>query len=290
MRRDIKDLLKHLNISHDVVICTNATLLGDTEINILNSCDRVYTVCISLDGPREVHDSIRGVKGSYEKAIRAIQSLVRIVPVTVNLVIQDENIQFIPDIVDLCASLAAKKVKIEMERIYSSERHENAIAETGLLSADVPISSQGRSRGYSLETLQNMLQECLNRGRRSGIDIFIDPPYLMDNLQACYESNLLNDKNFICHLMDTATVAPNGDVINCIHIRKPFGNIRETSFEGIWNSEAANVFRRRLLKNNLTPLCENCPFMSPAPRSVVRRIESLKHPENDASGSTVKQG
>jgi radical SAM protein with 4Fe4S-binding SPASM domain len=96
----------------------------------------------------------------------------------------------------------------------------------------------------------------------------------MDNLRACYYNNLLTAENFICHIIDTATIAPNGDVINCIHIRKPFGNVLDAPFEEIWNSEGANAFRRELLKNNLTPLCENCPFMSPAPRKIARKIQS----------------
>jgi radical SAM protein with 4Fe4S-binding SPASM domain len=273
MRSDITDLIRHLNTNHDIVICTNGTLLDDFEINIIKECNRLYTICISLDGPREIHESIRGVTGSYDKAAKTIKALSHILPVTANLVIQDENLQFIPDMIDICASLQVKKVKIEMERIYSGERLSRAMTETGLVSADIPIESGERTRGYTLQTLQSVLRECLRRGRSLGIDVFVDPPYLMDNLEACYEGNLLAAKKFICHIMNTATIAPNGDVLNCIHIRKPFGNILDAPFQEIWNSETANTFRRQLLKNNLTPLCEKCPFMRPAPKSITRRIQ-----------------
>jgi radical SAM protein with 4Fe4S-binding SPASM domain len=275
MRKDIIDLISYLDHSRDIVICTNGTLIGDAKVNALRKCHRVYTLCISLDGPREIHESIRRVKGSYDKAIKTIQVLAPIVPVTVNLVIQDENLQFIPDMIDVCTSLGVKKVKIEMERIYSDEGHARTIAETGLMPSDIPIASEGRTRRYSPETLENVLRECQNRGRRSGIDVFIDPPYLMDEINACHAGNLLMNKKFICQKIDTATIAPNGDVVNCIHIRKPFGNILDAPFNEIWNSEVANTFRRQLLMNNLTPLCENCPFMSPAPAKIVRKVPSL---------------
>jgi radical SAM protein with 4Fe4S-binding SPASM domain len=277
VRSDILDLIGHLNHTRDIVICTNGTLIGEAEVNALKQCDRVFTACISLDGPRDVHESIRRVKGSYDKAAGTIKALAGILPVTVNMVIQDENLQYIPDMIDLCVSLHVKKVKIEMERIYSGERHARAIAETGLVSSDIPLASGERARGYSLETLRDVLNECLCRGRRSGIDVFIDPPYLMDDLSACYDNTLLNAEKFICHVIDTATIAPNGDVINCIHIRRPFGNILDAPFEEIWNSEVANTFRRQLLINNLTPLCENCPFMSPAPNKIIRKIPSLNY-------------
>lgn len=277
MRSDTIDLIGHLNHSRDIVICTNGTLIGDAEVNALRRFQRVYTVCISLDGPRDIHESIRCVKGSYDKAIQTIKVLAPILPVTVNLVIQDENMQVIPDMIDLCASLHVKKIKIELERIYSSEKHARAITETGLISSDIPIASEGRIRGYSPETLQNVLRECQYRGKQSGVDVFIDPPYLMDEIKACYDGNLLSTKQYICQKIHTATISPEGNLINCIHIRKPFGNISDAPFDEIWNSEVANTFRRQLLINNLTPLCENCPFMSPAPQKIIMKIPSIKY-------------
>ena len=277
MRRDILDLLRHLNINHDLVVSTNGTLIGKPEINVLKQCDRLFTVGISLDGPRDVHDSIRQMRGSYDKAINTIKALAPILPVTVNLVAQDENLQFIPEVFDLCASMGVKKVKIELERIYSSEMRDRAISENRLLASDIPIASKGRSRGYSHETLQDILQDCQVSGKRHGVDIYIDPPYLMAEIKACYEGNLLNSKKFICQNLHTATIAPNGDVINCMQIRKPFGNILNTPLEYIWNSDNANVFRRQLLENNLTPLCENCSSMVPVPRRIVKTCQFLKN-------------
>lgn len=272
-RHDILELIGYLNQSRrDIVICTNGTLIGENEVNTLRQCDNVYTVCISLDGPKDVHESIRGVKGSFDKVVSTIKTLVRIFPITVNIVIQDENIKHIPDMIDLCASLHVNKLKIEMERIYSPDRIRRTIENIGIVSSDLPFPPEERSRGYSLETLKNILSECLKRGKRAGIDVLIDPPYLRDNLRACYDNNLLNSKKFICQIMDTATITPNGDVVNCIHIKKSFGNILDMPFEEIWNSNRANLFRTEMLRNNLTPLCENCPFMIPASSKIVQKI------------------
>ncbi len=64
-----------------------------------------------------------------------------------------------------------------------------------------------------------------------------------------------------------ATIAPNGDLIHCFAIRKSFGNILSEPFETLWNSEEAKGFRKQLIKNNLTPLCESCTLMSPYKKS-----------------------
>jgi len=176
----------------------------------------------------------------------------------------------------LCASMQVKKVKIEMERIFSSEKRDRAISEFGLLPSDIPLAIKGRVRQYPVDTLRNLLGEARARGKRRGIDVYIDPPYLIEDLDACYSDTALASRRFICQKINTATLAPNGDLVHCLHIRKPFGNIMSAPLEEIWNSENAKAFRRRLLVNNLTPLCENCPFMSPAPDSILRRIPALE--------------
>jgi radical SAM protein with 4Fe4S-binding SPASM domain len=275
VRTDSMDLIRHLNRSRQIVICTNGTLIRAADLEELKRLDNVYTVCISLDGPRDIHDSIRRVAGSYDRTIRTIQALAPSVPVTVNLVIQGENLPFIPEMIDICASIHVKKVKIEIERLYPPERQARVIRDFGLLRSEIPLASEGRLRGYSAENLENTLRESVKRGRKKRVDIFIDPPYLMENLKACYRGSLLEDRRFICQNIHTATITPNGELVHCIHIRKSFGNILNAPLEEIWNSESATAFRRRLLVKNMTALCENCPFMSPAPDSIIRKIPAF---------------
>ena len=263
IRKDMFDLIDHLDRTRNIVISTNGTLLGNAEIDALRRCRRIVTICISLDGPKEIHETIRGVRGSYDKTVRTIKALTPFFPATVTCVIIDENIKILPSLVDQCASLGVKKLKFELERIYPEERIDQAILETGLESEDLPISSTGRTRGYSLETLSDTLNECQNRGEKQGIYVTFDPPYLMEDLNACYVGNLRSKRKYTCQSFRMATIAPNGDLINCFAIRKPFGNILDVPFDEIWNSEAAKFYRRELVRNNLTPLCENCPFLVP---------------------------
>lgn len=49
-----------------------------------------------------------------------------------------------------------------------------------------------------------------------------------------------------------------GEVIFCPFIKKPFGNLLEQSFEEIWNNEEFKQFRKKLVKNNLAPVCSRC--------------------------------
>ncbi len=262
VRRDMIDLIRYLDRTRDIIISTNGTLIGDSEIEALRSCHRIFTVCISLDGPKTLHESIRGIRGSYNKTVRTIKALAPVLPVTVTCVVQDDNLAVLPEVVDLCATMGVKKLKFEFERLYLDEEIAHARVETGLEADDLPKSSRGRTRRYPLETLQSQLRESQSRGKKAGIYVTFEPPFLMEDIEACYAENLRSQYQYICQSFRMATIAPDGNLINCFAIRKPFGNILDGPFNEIWNSEAANTYRRELLRENLTPLCENCPFIS----------------------------
>lgn len=263
MRRDIIDLIHHLNRTRDIVISTNGTLMNDAEIKALRDCHRIMTISISLDGPEIVHESIRRSQGCYEKTIKTIKTLSPIFPVTVTCVIQNENLKDLPDVVDLCATAGVKKVKLELERIYAIEEISQVMIEMGLAREDLPKTYMSRMRNYSIEDLMIKLDTCQSQGKKAGVYVEFEPSFLMDEIEACYTGNLRNHHKYICQSFRMATIAPNGNLINCFAIRKPFGNILDRPFNEIWNSEAANTYRRQLIRNNLTSLCESCPFMIP---------------------------
>lgn len=263
MRRDIIDLIHHLNRTRDIVISTNGTLMNDAEIKAIKDCHRIMTISISLDGSEIVHESIRRSQGCYEKTIKTIKTLSPIFPVTVTCVIQNENLKDLPDVVDLCATAGVKKVKFELERIYAIEEISQAMIEMGLAREDLPKTYMGRMRNYSIEDLRMKLDICQSQGKKAGVYVEFEPSFLMDEIEACYTGNLRNHHKYICQSFRMATIAPNGNLINCFAVRKPFGNIFDAPFDEVWNSEAANTYRRQLIRNNLMSLCESCPFMTP---------------------------
>jgi MoaA/NifB/PqqE/SkfB family radical SAM enzyme len=242
---------------------TNGTLIRDSHIDILKKCRRIFGINISLDGPKAVHESIRNSPVSYDRTVHVIEALARVFPVTVNCVIQNDNVTVLPDVVDLCAHLGVRKLDLELERIYSEDLLARTEAETGLARAELPVSSHRQVREYSLKTLQDALGECQSRGRKNGVYVTFDPPFLTDDIEACYAGLRRSEGRQICESLRTATIAPDGGLVHCYVIRKPFGNILDAPFEEIWNSPAANNFRKQLIMNNLAPMCENCRVMTP---------------------------
>lgn len=61
---------------------------------------------LSIDGPKKIHDDIRGVKGSFEKSIKSAERLIELrkrypqLFININTVITNQNIDLLPDFMD----------------------------------------------------------------------------------------------------------------------------------------------------------------------------------------------
>lgn len=194
VRRDMIAMIRHLNRNRNIVLSTNGTLVENVEIEALLSCKRIFTICISLDGTKALHDSIRRVDGAYDKAIRTIESLAPFLPVTVNCVILDENLECLTEVVDICASMNVKKIKLEFERKFPEEIIDQNLDEFKLQLDELPIASKGRAKTYCLNTLRDRLAECQDQGKKLGIYVTFDPPFLMDEIENCYAGNIRSQK------------------------------------------------------------------------------------------------
>jgi MoaA/NifB/PqqE/SkfB family radical SAM enzyme len=95
LRKDLFTLAKRV-ASHGCLVSmnTNGTLLDETKISEV--AEVFDLVVVSLDGPKKVHDRIRGVPGTYDKAVKAMKLLkVNGVRVGVNSVVTPWNIKIL---------------------------------------------------------------------------------------------------------------------------------------------------------------------------------------------------
>lgn len=105
LRKDLSILAKKAS-SYGCLISmnTNGTLLKSSRASEI--ADTFDAVVISLDGPKKIHDKIRGVAGTYDKAIEAIKLLkARGVRVGVNSVVTPWNIEILPQFIEELRSL-----------------------------------------------------------------------------------------------------------------------------------------------------------------------------------------
>jgi MoaA/NifB/PqqE/SkfB family radical SAM enzyme len=100
LRKDLITLAKRV-ASHGCLVSmnTNGTLLDESRISGIT--DIFDLVVVSLDGPKGIHDRIRGVPGTYDKAVKAIKLLkANEVRVGVNSVVTPWNIKILPQFME----------------------------------------------------------------------------------------------------------------------------------------------------------------------------------------------
>ena len=107
LRKDLVEILAFSRFMplHTSLI-TNGTLLESKIDEIAPYINGV--VYVSLDGLEKTHDTIRGVEGSFRKAVRGISAAKEKVAVTINTTIMSENIDEIEDLVYLAKELGTK--------------------------------------------------------------------------------------------------------------------------------------------------------------------------------------
>ena len=87
-------------------LITNGTLLESKIDEIAPYINGV--VYVSLDGQEKTHDAIRGVNGTFKKALRGISAAKEKVAVTINTTVMSENIDEIESMVELAKELGTK--------------------------------------------------------------------------------------------------------------------------------------------------------------------------------------
>jgi radical SAM family uncharacterized protein len=107
LRKDLADILAFSrSLPLHTSLITNGTLLKSRIDEIAPYINGV--VYVSLDGLEKTHDDIRGVGGSFRKAVEGICAAKKRVPVTINTTVMAENVDEIESLVELAKELGTK--------------------------------------------------------------------------------------------------------------------------------------------------------------------------------------
>ncbi|MCI4625298.1 MAG: radical SAM protein [Candidatus Magnetoovum sp. WYHC-5] len=208
-----------------VHVNSNGTCIDKTNAEYVN---KIFdSVLLSVDSMDEtIHDTFRGVKGTFKKAIKALELIDRKKTV-VQLVINSKNIDQLYDYVKF---MATKTDKIRLQPIHSNP--DNLLNLRDLYIDDFKNSV----------TLESKWNNFIKKLKESGLKLhgsekfyslfpaFLTDPLLLKGKIDCFMGSF----GFF--------IEPYGNVVPCEGIRKPYGNIKEEKLANIWKT--ANAFRR----------------------------------------------
>jgi MoaA/NifB/PqqE/SkfB family radical SAM enzyme len=240
----------------------------------------IDTVMVSVDGPPDVHDRVRGREGSFERAASGVRALARLrdargsaVPMLLAILpITDLNVDDVARALDALGDLPLDTINVGLRWFVPKETgsaYETVMKETfGVAGAswkgfEFDGADFAAAKGRQLTDLVKLLkgvrrQRFLDSARgRPWISFVPDVP--AEGVPGYFADSGKTFGHDLCPVAwYFAQVEPDGQVCFCGDFPDYFiGNVRKTPFREIWTGERAGHFREKLAREPL-PICSRC--------------------------------
>ena len=219
-------------------------------------CEGFDDIIISLDGPRDVHDRIRGVNGAFQMIAEGIQAIRRRrpqMPIRARCTLQKANHNRVIETVK-----AAKELSLNSISFLAADLTSEAFNRLPVWPADrqANVALNGDELSVLEAEVEHLISTCSN-DISSGF-IAESPEKLrriVDHFRAHWSRT--ETRSPICNApWVSAVIEADGTVRPCF-FHQPIGNIREGSLAAVVNGHSARQFRQRLdVENN--QICQGC--------------------------------
>jgi len=229
LRNDLMILMKYAKKKGiRVFLATNGILINKKNLRLMKSI--IDKMNISLDSAsKDIHDEIRGVKGAFEKAVKAIKLTKSYhIPVSASMTVHNRNVSELKTLAQLCTKLG---IGLTIKRYISSDR--------------------GRINDLALTPTEfKKICDEIYVLQAAGNSIFFKDPIF--NSKNIIHTGAINGCLAGIHI---ASVTNTGEVLGCTKLPYSFGNIRNTPFKRIWKkNDKLLLLRKRKLKG----VCATC--------------------------------
>ncbi len=269
MRTDIMDIISFWDRNNKkIFLQTNCTLINKKNIATLQRFGNTAGILTSLDGPRELHDTIRGITGTFDR-LQETLSLLRThmpgVPVSIFAVLLfSDNLERFTELIDTCKALGVNTLNVLFEQVYTPEdkRRAHAVFQKtlGWQHDSYRLNTQIRKPLFPDAPAAPLLRKRLDTirfyGMRTGCFVNFTPFNFFDNIDKYIGTS--PGRVFCLKLLaPELRINQTGDVIWCDVIERSFGNLLQQHPDEIWLSDDFQLFRNHLFQHSL-PICQRC--------------------------------
>ncbi len=242
VRKDLFELMDYATkLGFYWGMTTNGMLIDEEVVKKIVDT-KMYSISVSIDGMKELHESFRKVPGSFEKIIHGLK-LMKECPsigvLQVTTCVNKKNIDQLEDIYQLLKELGIKYWRImEVDPIGRAKNND-----------DLLLDADGENKMFEFMKEKQLTQN----------EIRID--YGCAHYLGWNRDWLIRGKPFICGAGTmVGSVLSNGDIFVCPDVpRRPEliqGNVRKDSFVEVWEKKF-KPYRKVSRTTNST--CKKCP-------------------------------
>lgn len=248
-----------------LTITTNGTFLKEHAEWLVRQ--RVNRIHLSLDGPRDTHDSIRGVPGTYDRLIAGLKELKAhtkgtLPLIRINSMINPHNIADMHEVLRVAEQFKAECVQflhplgVDAQAL---EQHRSVLKKD--LDLDLNYWQRADSGCDTTAFSDAWYDELAEFKKTASSRAAIFPAFTREQLHAYYtmdETFYTLMKGRCTALWQTATILPSGDVESCPDY--VIGNCTKHDFLNLWNAQMMRRLRRRIRNHDFFTVCRACCY------------------------------
>jgi MoaA/NifB/PqqE/SkfB family radical SAM enzyme len=262
----IIELLQYIHAKGIFVsIDTNGTFLG-RHAEDLSRIGNMH-ITFSVDGPEEVHDDVRNVKGSFQQIKQSIALLTDLekkcgnrISKSICFTISKYNYTVLGTMADVARSLSIPSVNIVPYYYFSNEigaRYDAELRENFGCEAFSWKGFHHEESGVEFDRFKEEL-----RTYRASLGEIFDFPYMPlseDEYRTWFQDQSTPVRSSSCSNVEKLIdIQPSGEANFCVDFPDySIGNVKQASIDKVWNSPKANQFREYRRRRPLS-VCHRC--------------------------------
>ncbi|MEN2774636.1 radical SAM protein [Acetivibrio clariflavus] len=267
MHPEIMEFIKYFSRNKKYIsIATNGTYLKKYAKELVDI--GVDEIVVSLDGPKDVHENIRGAENLFVDIKFGIEEIVeykkhmQIKPkMIINCTITEENIDYLYELLTLCKDWKVNKLIYQLPMFVTEKQGEEYSSICNSMWGIIPTSWRGFSKKYALDLNKLYDFYCNVKSNYSDFADFYNIEFdskdklneYFNNPDECFgRSN--------CIVMNSALVIEaNGDLVTCPDFPDiKYENIKNADYQTYFKSTLRREFIQGFKDNNGYPICKRC--------------------------------
>jgi MoaA/NifB/PqqE/SkfB family radical SAM enzyme len=269
MRKDIMEVLDLFAQKKYVCgyLTTNGTIIDERRAEALADLALrgfLKHISVSIDGPGELHDAARGVKGTFERTaagLRRLQEAARRkaapLRVSINTTVAAESLATLSSMVDVAEELGVEAIGLNHLMFATPEEADQTAKILGAPDTSVIATFVTPDPGLDAAEVARQVEALQAKCRERGIRFDFRPKVWPTIVQNYYRPGAPLLGRCLYPFLH-ARVGFSGKVYFCPFIRIEVGDLNSSSIEEVWNSPRYVDLRKLLLERKLFPVCRRC--------------------------------
>ncbi len=278
MRKDIMsvlDLFREKGYAAGY-LTTNGTIITEERAEALADLAAkgfLKHISVSVDGPKDLHDAARGLKGTFERTtegLKRLQDAARRknapLRVSINTTVAHESLDALDQMVDVAEQLGVDAIGLNHLMFSTPEEVAETVRMIGAADASVIATFVTPDPGLDVAQVRSKVAALARKCKERNI-LFDFRPKVHSQLMDSYYTPGTKLAGRCLYPFLHARVSFSGKMFFCPFIRVEVGDLTQSSLEQVWNGERYVEMRRRLLEHGIFPVCRRCckVELSPVP-------------------------